>query len=187
MPQGKNSMREHIELLMDLIALAFQTDMTRVVTHCLGGEGGPNYTEYQEWAKKAGAPVRGAHDVHHKGSGARGSDTPDVHVLGYRDEMLTACVGRLMDRLKAMPAADGTVLDHTVILFGGAQISSHSGKSFPLILAGGRKLGFKHGRHLKWPIDTKPASDLYLTILQRLGCPVTSFKESAGPLMELFS
>jgi hypothetical protein len=186
-PQGKNSMREHIELLMDLIALAFQTDMTRVVTHCLGGEGGPNYSEYQEWARKAGAPVRGAHDVHHKGSGARGADTPDVHVLGYRDEMLTACIARLMDRLKAIPASDGTLLDHTVILFGGAQISSHSGKSFPLILAGGRKLGFKHGRHLKWPTDTRPASDLYLTILQRLGCPVTSFKESTGPMTELLS
>jgi uncharacterized protein DUF1552 len=184
-PQGKNSMREHLELLMDLIALAFQTDMTRVVTHCLGGEGGPNYTEYQEWARKAGAPVRGAHDVHHKGSGARGADTPDVHVLGYRDEMLTACVARLMDRLKSTPASDGTLLDHTVILFGGAQISSHSGKSFPLVLAGGRKLGFKHGGHVKWPTDTRPASDLYLTILQRLGCPVTSFKESAGPISEI--
>ncbi|HEX6861522.1 MAG TPA: DUF1552 domain-containing protein, partial [Thermoanaerobaculia bacterium] len=87
-PQGKNSMREHIDLLTDLIVLAFQTDMTRVVTHCLGGEGGPNYSEYQDWAKKAGAPIRGAHDVHHKGSGARGADNPDVHVLGYRDEML---------------------------------------------------------------------------------------------------
>jgi hypothetical protein len=186
-PQGKNSMREHIELMMDLIALAFQTDMTRVVTHCLGGEGGPNYSEYQEWARKAGAPVRGAHDVHHKGSGARGADNPDVLVLGLRDEMFSACVARLMGRLKAISAGDGTLLDHTVILFGGAQISSHSGKSFPLILAGGRKLGFRHGRHLKWPTDTRPASDLYLTVLQRLGCPVASFKESTGPITELLA
>lgn len=184
-PQAKNSMREHLELMVDLVALAFQTDMTRVVTHCLGGEGGPNYAEYQEWAKAAGAPVRGAHDVHHKGSGARGADNPDVKVLGLRDEMLTACIARLMDRLKAMPAADGTLLDHTVILFGGSQVSSHSGKSFPMILAGGRALGFRHGRHLKWPTDTRPASDLYLTVLQRLGCPVSSFKESAGPITEL--
>lgn len=186
-PQGKNGMREHIELIMDLIALAFQTDMTRVVTQCLGGEGGPNYGEYQEWARKSGAPVRGAHDVHHKGSGGRGVDNPDVKVLGLRDETLTTCIAGLMDRLKSTPARDGTLLDHTVILFGGAQISSHSGKSFPLILAGGRKLGFRHGQHLKWPTDTRPASDLYLTILQRLGCPVTSFKESAGPIMEILA
>ena len=75
-PRGKNGMKEHIELMMDLIALAFQTDMTRVVTHSLGGEGGPNYDEYKDWAKASGAPVRGAHDVHHKGGG--GADSPDA-------------------------------------------------------------------------------------------------------------
>ncbi len=182
-PQGKNSMREHIELMTDLIVLGFQTDMTRVVTHSLGGEGGPNYDEYKDWAQKSGAPVRGAHDVHHKGQGA--PDSPEVKVLGSRDEMLIACLVRLMDKLKEVRAADGTLLDHTILLFGGAQITSHSGKSFPTILAGGRKLGFKHGQHLKWDSDKKPMSDLYLTILQQLGCPVTSFKESVGPISEL--
>jgi hypothetical protein len=90
-----------------------------------------------------------------------------------------------MARFKAAPAGDGCLLDHTIIFFGGAQITRHSGKSFPLLLAGGRKLGLRHGRHLKWPTDARPVSDLYLTILQRLGCPVTSFKESAGPIEEL--
>ncbi|HXG61601.1 MAG TPA: DUF1552 domain-containing protein [Planctomycetota bacterium] len=186
-PQGKNSMREHIELLMDLVVLAFRTDMTRVVTHSLGGEGGPNYAEYQEWARQAGAPLRGAHDYHHKGTGERGPDNPDVRVLGRRDEMLCACLARFMEKLRALPAPEGTLLDYTVILFGGAQITSHSGKSFPLLLAGGRRLGFRHGRHLRWPVDTRPASDLYLTILQRLGCPVTSFKESTGIITELLA
>ncbi len=182
-PQGKNSMREHIELMTDLIALAFQTDMTRVVTHSLGGEGGPNYDEYKDWAQNAGAPVRGAHDVHHKGQA--GADSPEAKVLGSRDLMLVTCLARLMDKLKTVRSADGTLLDHTVLLFGGAQISSHSGKSFPTLLAGGRNLGFKHGQHLKWESDKRPMSDLYLTILQQLGCPVTNFKESAGPITEL--
>jgi len=182
-PQGKNRMQEHIELMMDLIALAFQTDMTRVVTHSLGGEGGPNYEEYKDWAQKAGAPVRGAHDVHHKSQGAE--NAPDTKVLETRDEMLCACLARLMDKLKGIQAKDGTLLDHTVLLFGGAQISSHSGKSFPTILAGGRKLGFKHGQHVKFESDKKPMSNLYLTILQQLGCPVTSFKESNGVISEV--
>jgi hypothetical protein len=186
-PQGKNSMQEHIELMMDLIGLAFQTDMTRVVTQNLGGEGGPNYEEYKTWAGKAGGPVRGAHDLHHKGTGARGADNADVKALGYRDQMLCACLARLMDKLKATPAKDGTLLDHTVLLLGGSQISSHSGKSFPMLLAGGKKLGFKHGQHLKWKGDERPASNLYLTILQRLGCPVKSFKESTGILSELLA
>jgi len=184
-PQGKNTMKEHIEMLMDLIVLAFQTDMTRVITHCLGGEGGPNYDDYKDWSKLAGAPLRGAHDVHHKGSGERGADNPDTKVLGHRDLMLCASFARLIDKLKAVPAHDGTLLDHTVLLLGGSQVSSHSGGSFPMLLAGGKKLGFKHGQHLKWPGSTKPASDLYLTILQQLGCPEKSFKESTGPISEL--
>lgn len=186
-PQGKNRMQEHIELMMDLIALAFQTDMTRVVTHSLGGEGGPNYDDYKDWAQANGAPVRGAHDVHHKGSGARGADNPDTKVLGARDLMFSACLARLMEKLQGIQASDGTLLDHTVLLMGGSQVSSHSGGSFPMLLAGGRKLGFKHGQHVKWKSNTKPASDLYLTILQQLGCPVKSFKESTGPLSEILA
>jgi hypothetical protein len=186
-PQGKNRMREHIELMMDLIALAFQTDMTRVVTHSLGGEGGPNYDDYKDWAQSVGAPVRGAHDVHHKGSGNRGLDNPDVKVLGLRDEMFCSCLARLMGKLKSIEASDGTLLDHTILLLGGSQISSHSGGSFPMLLAGGRKLGFKHDQHVKWKGGEKPASDLYLTILQQMRCPVKSFKESTGPLTEILS
>ena len=108
-PQGKNSMNEHIELMMDLIVLAFQTDMTRIVTHCLGGEGGPNYTDYKQWAQKAGAQLRGAHDVHHKGSGGRGANNPDVKVLGYRDQMFCTQLARLMKKLKAIRANEGDI------------------------------------------------------------------------------
>ena len=186
-PQGKNGFQEHIELMVDLIALAFQTDMTRVATQVLGGEGGPNYNEYRDWAREFGAQTRGAHDYHHKGSGNRGADNPDVKVLGARDTMLCACVARLMDRLKGIEAHDGTLLDHTVILFGGSQISSHSGSSFPTILAGGRALGFRHGAHHKWARDTVPMSNLHLTILTQMGCPVEVFKESNGTIGEVLA
>ena len=182
---AQNSFQEHVELMTDLIVLAFQTDMTRVATQCLGGEAGPNYDDYKVWAKKAGAQQRGTHDVHHKGGGNRGADNPDVIALSYRDEMLCACMARFMDKLKEIRASDGTLLDHTAILFGGAQTASHVGSSFPTILAGGKALGFKHGQHVKWPKDKRPMSDLYLTILQQLGCPVNSFKESVGPIGDL--
>lgn len=184
-PKSKTSFREHLELMMDLIVLAFQTDMTRVVTQCLGGEAGPSYDEYKEWSKATGAPTRGVHDYHHKGSGNRGEDNPDTKLIGHRDRMYCECLARLMDKLATIEASDGTLLDHTVLLMGGSQISSHSGSSFPLLLAGGNKLGFRHGQHLKWKGDERSASDLYLTILQQLGCPVTSFKESKGPISEL--
>ena len=183
----KNSFQEHVELMTDLIVLAFQTDMTRVATQCLGGEAGPNYDDYKVWAQKAGAQQRGTHDVHHKGGGNRGADNPDVIALSYRDEMLCACMARFMDKLKEIRASDGTLLDHTAILFGGAQTASHVGSSFPTILAGGKALGFKHGQHVKWSKDKRPMSDLYLTILQQLGCPVNSFKESVGPIGDLLA
>ncbi|MCR9117496.1 MAG: DUF1552 domain-containing protein [bacterium] len=184
-PKSKTSMQEHLELMMDLIALAFQTDMTRVVTQSLGGEAGPNYDEYKTWAKTTGAPTRGTHDYHHKGSGNRGADNPDTQLIGMRDQLFCASLARLMDKLNAIEASDGTLLDHTTLLLGGSQISSHSGSSFPLLLAGGSKLGFKHGQHIKWGSNERSASDLYLTILQQLGCPVDSFKESKGPISEL--
>ena len=184
---AKNSFQEHVELMTDLVVLAFQTDMTRVATQCLGGEAGPNYDDYKVWAQKAGAQQRGTHDVHHKGGGNRGADNPDVIALSYRDEMLCACMARFMDKLKDIRASDGTLLDHTAILFGGAQTASHVGSSFPTILAGGKAVGFKHGQHVKWSKDKRPMSDLYLTILQQLGCPVNSFKESVGPIGDLLT
>lgn len=186
-PKNSSSMKEHLELMMDLIALAFQTDMTRVVTQSLGGEAGPNYSEYKDWAKETGAPTRGTHDYHHKGSGNRGADNPDTQLIGKRDRLYCACLARLMDKLDSIEASDGSLLDHTTLLMGGSQISSHSGSSFPMILAGGNKLGFKHGQHLKWQGSTKSASDLYLTILQQLRCPVDSFKESKGIISELLA
>ncbi|HYE20276.1 MAG TPA: DUF1552 domain-containing protein [Tepidisphaeraceae bacterium] len=184
-PSGKQSMREHVELMTDMIALAFQTDMTRVVTQVLGGEGGPNYNEYKDWAKAAGGQLRGAHDFHHKGS--QGGDGADAKVLAARDELFCATLARLMDKLKTIQCKEGTLLDHTVLMLGGSQISSHSGKSFPMLLAGGSKLGFKHGQHLRWKTDEKPISNLYLTILQQMGCPVQSFKESNGTISELLA
>jgi len=184
-PKSKSSMQEHLELMIDLIVLAFQTDMTRVVTQSLGGEAGPNYDEYKDWAKVTGAPSRGTHDYHHKGSGNRGADNPDTQLIGLRDRLYCACLARLMDKLNAIQASEGTLLDHTVLMMGGSQISSHSGGSFPMLIAGGNKLCFKHGQHIKWKSDERSASDLYLTILQQLRCPVDSFKESKGPITEL--
>ncbi|MEM7235581.1 MAG: DUF1552 domain-containing protein, partial [Planctomycetota bacterium] len=183
--ETKNSMVDHIELMMDMIALAFQTDMTRVVTQSLGGEAGPNYTEYQDWAKKCGAKIRGVHDYHHKGGGGRKG--PDSEVLAARDKLYSAALARLISKLGSIEAKDGTLLDHTVLMMGGSQISSHSGKNFPMLLAGGKSLGFRHGQHLKWKGDMKSASDLYLTILRQMGCPVKNFKESKGVLSEILA
>ena len=90
-----------------------------------------------------------------------------------------------MKKLKDTQVSNGTLLDNTAILFGGAQVRTHSGDNFPTILAGGKALGFKHGQHLSYKKRTVPMSDLYLTILQQLGCPIKNFKESRGNLSDL--
>ncbi|MGC6564244.1 MAG: hypothetical protein ACON38_01395, partial [Akkermansiaceae bacterium] len=139
------------------------------------------------WAKETGAPTRGVHDYHHKGSGNRGADNPDTRLIGKRDQLYCACLSRLMDKLQSIKASDGTLLDHTTLMMGGSQISSHSGSNFPMLLAGGSKLGFKHGQHVKWKKDERSASDLYMTILQQLRCPIESFKESKSDLSEILA
>jgi len=111
-PKSKSSMQEHLELVVDLIALAFQTDMTGVVTQYLGGEAGPGYDEYEDWAGETGAPTRGIHDDHHNGSGNRVEDNPDTRLIGRRDRFFCACLAHLMDRLDTIETGDATLLDH---------------------------------------------------------------------------
>ncbi|MDA7892395.1 hypothetical protein N9B14_07485, partial [Akkermansiaceae bacterium] len=119
--------------------------------------------------------------------GNRGADNPDTKLIGKRDRLFMTCLARLMDKLDSIKASDGSLLDHTTLMMGGSQISSHSGSNFPMMLAGGKKLGFKHGQHVKWKKDERSASDLYMTILQQLRCPVEKFKESKGDLSEILA
>ena len=79
-----------------------------------------------------------------------------------------------------------TLLDRTMVLYGGnmGNASNHDNRNLPVVLAGG---GFRHGQHVKWPTDRIPMSNLYLTILQQLGCPVDSFKESSDTISELLA
>ncbi|MCG8585677.1 MAG: DUF1552 domain-containing protein [Pirellulales bacterium] len=194
-PKNAGSMEEHIELMMDLIALAFQADMTRIVTQALSDEIGPFYDEYGVWAKQSGwaklprgwgeAPT-GTHGIYHQ-MYVQPADHPVSLMMGLRDRLYCSLLSRLIDKLKAIESVDGCLLDHTILMLGGCQVHTHSGKSFPMILAGGKNLGFKHGQHLKWNEGERVASDLYLTILQQMGCPVKSFKESRGPISEILA
>ena len=91
-----------------------------------------------------------------------------------------------MDKLQSIEASDGTLLDHTTLLMGGSQISSHSGGSFPLLLAGGNKLGFRNGklhdfRGDKW----KPLANLFVSMLNAVDVPVEKFADSTGNMSQL--
>ena len=190
---------QHGDLMHDIIVLALQADMTRVITHQLGPEqGGGQWPDWKIWGKRGGMTDEylgswGAHPLWHGGSTPAWNPQPEhitiarVKALAERDKDITIQLGRLMDKLKAVDAHEGTLLDHTAILFGGTQVTSHSSDNYPTVLAGGKHLGFKHGKHLKWKRYEKPMSNLFLTILQQLGCPETKFGQSNGIISELMA
>ena len=151
--------------------------------------------EVRDFAASVGQSVKGGHDLWHEGTK---TNSKMGVVLAHRDRLLVEGLVRFMDKLRAIPAADGTLLDHTQILLGGMQGITHNATDGPTLVAGGKRLGWRHGLYkVYWrppeqggqaqPAGSgpKPLSNLFLTILQQAGCPVDSFKESTGPLTEL--
>ena len=91
-----------------------------------------------------------------------------------------------LQRLKDTPEADGNMLDHTVVLWGSAHPhASHSPKNYPIHLAGGNKLGLKHGHLHSFEDDKKvPLANLFVSMLNAVDVPVKSFADSTGPMTE---
>lgn len=202
----QRSLVEHMDIMTDLMVLGFQSDTTRVSTYITGSEhGGGPLNEVYEFARSIGlAGITDGHKLWHSGSMTKSrTATPSNDdcgvVLARRDRMLVEGLVRFMDKLRAIPSVEGTLLDHTQILLGGMQGNTHRASDGPTLVAGGKRLGWRHGQYkVYWsPADLhgghqlvgnaspKPLSNLYLTILQQAGCPVESFKESTGPLSDL--
>jgi hypothetical protein len=91
-----------------------------------------------------------------------------------------------LEKLRATPDGDGNLLDHSLLLYGGAMSNSnvHNHSPLPIVVAGGANGGIKGGRHLRYPENT-PMANLLLTMLQKAGIPQDSVGDSAGPLSEL--
>ena len=92
---------------------------------------------------------------------------------------------RFLEKLKSIPDGDGTLLDHTMVLFGSgmAHANAHTNKNLPIILAGG---GFDHGEYKALPrtgLKRAPLCNLYVSLLQRFGMDVEAFGTSTGALL----
>jgi hypothetical protein len=159
------------KLMFDLIHLALQTDSTRVVTILLGG------------ASQV-PPIPGVSFDHHNLS-HHGQDPDKIGQLKIVEVETMKVLRDLLTKLKGTKEDDATLLDRTAVLFGSnlGSGNSHSCKSLPMLLAGG---GFKHGRHLAFdPKDPPPLSNLYVSMLQRLGVEAGRFGSSTGSLRGL--
>ena len=170
-PKPGNGTEEHLEAMIEIIALALQTDSTRAITCASGfanGDFGLN---------------GGYHGFSHHGE----RDEP-VAALKKIEGFQISMMSHLIDLLKAQedPINGGTLFDHTSILYGcGMASGTHSTKNMPLVLAGG---GYKHGEHKVYPEpdgQRVPAANLLLSILQNSGLEIDRFGPSTGTLRGL--
>ena len=172
-----NSPEEYIRTMYDLIFLAFQTDSTRVATYQLGNMNGATsiagqFPQLLGFGKKIHAL---AHGWNKKGGG---------EALGKWDQYLAEQLARFLGRLNTTQEGDGTLLDHTMVLYGSSNSTTHNNNNYPLLLAGGNGLGLKHGQIHNHSKDT-PLTNLHVTMLNRLGVPTNSFVDSTGELTDL--
>lgn len=171
---------ELVKTMYDLIFLAFQTDSTRVATYQLGNMNGATSI-----AGKFPQLLGLSDNMHSLAHGARKGDD-GAEPLGLWDRFLTEQFAYFLGRLKDTPEGDGTLLDSVLVLYGSSNSQTHVNLNYPLVLAGGRGMGLRHGRYLRFGEST-PMSNLFVTILQRLGVQADSFADSTGPLAEVFA
>lgn len=166
---------DHAKLMFDLQILAFQADITRVVTFQLTREQ-CNRTY----------PEIGVADPHHPTS-HHGNDPEKLakiaKINGYHVSLFSA----FLQKMKATPDGGGSLLDHSVYMYGSGMGNSslHDHENLPMLVAGGAALGLKGGRHIKFEKGTNLAN-LHLTLLDRVGIPLDSWVDSTGKVEDLF-
>lgn len=188
--------RTYLETMFELIYLAFKTDSTRVATYQLGRENGVGISDYLARAVGFKLTHQLSHDTKEPGGWKN---------FGIYCRYLSEEFGKFATRLKQTPEAnaDGNMLDNSLLLFGSASSAFHLSRNYPLVLAGGKNMGFKHGQYLNYAGDNPdggawhggtepwqkevthediPLSNLYVTMLQRLGVQTDRFADSTGPL-----
>jgi hypothetical protein len=169
------SFDEHIKLQYDLTALAFQGDITRVST-LLGAR---DLTNRNYPASGTNTGFHGG--SHHAENPGRIADYAKIN--RYHVQMLAY----FLDKLKAAPDGDGTLLDHSLVLYGTNMGNSnqHQHYDVPHILAGGANGKLKGGRHLAYPSRTVPTGNLLLSVLDMCGIGKESLGDSTGRLEKL--
>lgn len=165
---------EHARLMMDMLALAYQTDLTRVSTFMLAKEvSGRSYPEI------------GVADSHHPVS--HHQDEPaKLERLHKINEYHFRQFAYLVDKLSKLPEGDGTMLDHTLFLYGTgiSDSNTHFHDDLPIALVGGKAAGITGGRYIRYPKGT-PLTNLHVTILGNMGVAVEKIGDSTGTVDRL--
>ena len=161
----------HCKLMIDLQVLAYQTDMTRVITFMMGRE--QNTRVYGELGiKDAYHPL-----THHQHDATKMAKVLQIDIL--HSQMFAY----FLERMRSTSDGDGSLLDHSIIVYGSSLSDGnlHLHYNLPLLLAGGGSGQIKGGRHIRYPDDT-PTTNLFLTLLDKLKIPLENLGDSTGRL-----
>jgi hypothetical protein len=168
-PAVPASFLEHVRIMLDLTALAFQGDLTRVVVFMLAHEG-----------SNRAFPEIGVPEAHHQISHHQG-DAAKLEKIARIDRFYVEQLRYFIERLKGAADGEGTLFDQSLVLYGSgiSEGNKHWHSNLPLVLAG-RGGGTLHpGRHLRFP-DPTPLCNLFLALLERLGVRADRFGDSTG-------
>lgn len=165
----------YAKLMYDLIALAFQTDSTRVVSYVVRTElAGGVYPEF--------GVSKGYHELTH-----HGNDPKNLEELAKVDTIYMRHWSHFLDRLASIRDGDGTLLDHVMLGFSSGMGIGHSKDLLPTVLSGGSGLGIRHRTHWK-PEKDLPLSSLWETMARKMGVETgDSFQDSRGTIDELLA
>src|SRR5262245_11255895 len=165
---------EHIKMMYDLLALAYQANVTRVATFMVSREVS-NRTYPQVGV------TDGHHAISHHQNRAEAMEK-NVRIQTYNISQFKY----FLDRLKGTPDGDGTLLDHTLLLYGSNMSNSNAHDHFPLpnVVVGGAAGVMKGGRHLRYP-DHTPMANLLVSMLSKVGVREEKLGDSTGLLTDL--
>jgi len=168
-----SSYDEHVNLMFDLQVLAYQTDLTRVTTFMMGKEfSGMTYSQI------------GIYDAHHPLS-HHGGDPEKLQKLAKINRYHTQLFARLLEKFRATPDGDGSLLDHVTMIYGTGMSESqnHDTHNVPVVLAGGGAGLLKGGRHIRY--KGIPLANLHLVLLDKFGIHLDELGDSTGRLNDL--
>ncbi len=165
---------DHVRLMLDLQVLAYRADLTRVTTFMMGREG--------TWRSYPGIGVSDAHHAvtHHS------HDPEKIAKTILINKHHVAMFAYLLEKLRTTEDGDGTLLDHSLVLYGSsiADGNQHTHHDLPLVLAGGGYGQIRGGRHVRYPRET-PMNNLLLSLLDMAGVPAEQLGDSTGKLAGL--
>ena len=169
----------YIRSMLDLMVLGYQIDQTRVMTYMMAREDGMGLGE--NFPKLALGLKKGHHTISHDKTTGHWSE------WNAYDKWLSEQFAYFLDKMKNTHDEHGNLLDNTMVLYGSACSTMHNANNCPLVLAGGKNMGLKHGSYTVFDAKHEPMSNLFVSMLNAVDVKTEAFSDSTGPLKEIFA